>query len=140
MALFHFMKIKALKGRNQISAAFRRGKKFASDSLSAHVRGKQQAGEIDAPQGGERDLFVICAVRKKQVPHAVTRNRIKRIVRESVRAYLKEYPSLPFMTLAFIWQIPMKHYSEAKSEQIKPQVYDVLNLAMQYFSVKHSKE
>jgi ribonuclease P protein component len=134
-----FMKMRALKGRAQITSAFRRGRKFASQTIVVHCRSKHQAREIDAPQGGDKDLFVICAVRKKQVPHAVTRNRIKRIVRESVRAYLKEYPSMPFMTLAFVWQVTMKHHSEAQTEQIKPQVYDVLNLAMQYFSEKKSR-
>jgi ribonuclease P protein component len=130
------MKMHTLKGRNQISAAFRRGKKFASSHIVVHVRSKYHAGEKDAPIGGAEGVFVMCAVRKKQVPLAVTRNRIKRIVRECTRAYLKEFPQVPFMTLAFVWQKPMKHHSEAQTTEIKPQVEDVLNQAMQYFSGK----
>jgi ribonuclease P protein component len=130
------MKIRALKGRAQITSAFRRGKKFASNTIVVHCRSRKHANETDAPQGGNEDLFIMCAVRKKQVPHAVTRNRIKRIVRESARSFVKTHPILPFMTLAFVWQKPMKHHSEAKTIDIKPQVEDVLNQAMQYFSGK----
>jgi len=130
------MKIRALKGRAQITSAFRRGKKFASDSLVVHCRTRRHANEPDAPQGGHQDLFIICAVRKKQVPLAVTRNRIKRIVRESVRSFVKANPIVPFMTLAFVWQKPMKHHSEATTREIKPQVDDVLKQAIQYFSGK----
>ena len=130
------MKIRALKGRAQITSAFRRGKKFASDSLIVHCRTRMHANEKDAPEGGNQDLFIICAVRKKQVPLAVTRNRIKRIVRESARTFMKSHPVLPFMTLAFVWQKPMKHHSEAQTTEIKPQVEEVLNQAMQYFSGK----
>ena len=136
---FFHMKIRALKGRKQITSAFRRGKRFASGSLIVHVRGRSHAGESDAPQGGQKDLFVICAVRKKQVPLAVTRNRIKRIIRESVRAYVQHHPRPHFMTLAFVWQSPMHHHTEATTVDIRPQVEDVLHQAMQYFS-KHNKE
>ena len=128
------MKIKTLKGRKQITAAFRRGKRFASDSLIVHVRDRSHAGEQDAPIGGQLDVFVICAVRKKQVPLAVTRNRIKRIIRESVRAFASEYPTLSFMTLAFVWQKPMQHSKEVQTIDIKPRVHDALNQAMQYFA------
>lgn len=134
------MNMHALKGRAQITSAFRRGRKFACESIVVHCRSNQQAEEDDAPKGGDKDLFVICAVRKKQVPLAVTRNRIKRIVRESVRAFMQENPNLPFMTLAFVWQLPMKHHSEAKTENINPQVHAILHQAMQYFSAKQSKE
>ena len=100
------MKIRALKGRAQITSAFRRGKKFASDSLIVHCRTRKHANESDAPEGGNQDIFIICAVRKK------------------------------FMTLAFVWQKPMKHHLEAQTTEIKPQVEEVLNQAMQYFSGK----
>jgi ribonuclease P protein component len=134
------MKMHTLKGRNQISAAFRRGKKFASSHIIVHVRSKQHVAEKDAPIGAASGVFVMCAVRKKQVPLAVTRNRIKRIVRECTRAYLKENPQVPFMTLAFVWQLPMQNHMEAKTQNIKPQVFDVLDQAKQYFSAKQSKE
>jgi hypothetical protein len=49
---------------------------------------------------------------------------------------MKSHPVLPFMTLAFVWQKPMKHHSEAQTTEIKPQVEEVLNQAMQYFSGK----
>jgi ribonuclease P protein component len=128
------MNISALKGRKQITAAFRRGKRFASHSIIVHVRDRSHAGEHDAPQGGHMDLFVICAVRKKQVPLAVTRNRIKRIIRECVRSFCAEYPHIPFMTLAFVWQTPIQSPKEAATVDIKPQVNDALHQAMQYFS------
>ncbi|MBM4173164.1 MAG: ribonuclease P protein component [Ignavibacteria bacterium] len=130
------MNIRALKGRKQITAAFRRGKRFASQSLIMHVRDRSHAGEHDAPQGGQLDLFVICAVRKKQVPLAISRNRIKRIIRESVRSFCALHPQIPFMTIAFMWQSPMQSPKEATTVDIKPQVHDALHQAMQYFS-KH---
>ena len=133
------MNISALKGRKQITAAFRRGKRFASDSLIIHVRDRSYAGEHDAPQGGNIDLFVICAVRKKQVPLAVTRNRIKRIIRECVRSFCAQYPHIPFMTIACVWQQPLHHWKDAQTVDIQPQVHDALHQAMQYFSENNRK-
>ena len=134
------MKIKNLKGRKQITAAFRRGKHFASGPLLVHVRGIDQQSLPDAPSGAGLSIFMICAVRKKQVPLAVTRNRIKRIIRECVRVFVKIHPSIPIMTLAFVWQKPMQHHSEAKTQDIQPIVHDVLHQAMQYFSAKQGSE
>ena len=134
------MKVKTLKGRKQITAAFRRGKRFVSDSFIVHVLDRSYAGDSDAPIGGQKDLFVICAVRKKQVPLAVTRNRIKRILRECVRSHARNHQTVPFMTLAFVWQKPMGHSKEVQTIDIKPSVHDALNQAMQYFANNERKE
>ena len=132
------MKLRALKGRAQITAAFRRGKRFTQGDASVSIRTRRFAHEEDAPKGGEFDVFLVCAVRKKIAPHAVVRNRIKRLVRESVRSFVKEHQSnsktLPFMTLAFNWQKAPSKPSEISLHEVKPEVYDALHQAMQYFS------
>jgi len=136
------MEIRNLKGRNQIAAAFRRGKRFYASEALVAVTPRIFAKEPDAPKGGEYALFLVCSVPKKIAPHAVVRNRIKRLVRESVRLYIKQYQFeresqfLNIMTLAFNWQSAPLRPSGINLHDIYPIIENMLNAASAYYAEK----
>ena len=85
------MNIKTVKGRLQVISAFKKGKRFTLPEAMVSVRPRSYAQEYDAPKNSEDSLFIVCSVRKKIAPHAVIRNRLKRLVKESVRQYIRTH-------------------------------------------------
>lgn len=90
------MKIKPLRGNNKIDAIFKNG-------LTAHSSAILLKFQLD-----ENSLFreFCVSVSKKKIPRAVDRNKIKRLLRETIR---KNYNSIPAGKFLFIYnnnQIP----------------------------------
>lgn len=134
----YMMNIKTVKGRIQVTSAFKKGKRFSLPEAMVSVRSRFYAQEYDAPKNSENSLFIVCSVRKKIAPHAVIRNRLKRLVKESVRQYIRTHADKKnisiLLTLAFNWNIAPKRPLEIALQDIYPIVQQLLDNACEYFA------
>lgn len=132
------MNIKTVKGRLQVTSAFKKGKRFTLPEAMVSVRPRFFAQEYDAPKNSENSLFIVCSVRKKIAPHAVIRNRLKRLVKESVRQYIRTHADNNnisiLLTLAFNWNIAPKRPRDIALQDIYPIVQQLLDNACEYFA------
>ena len=132
------MNIKTVKGRVQVTSAFKKGKRFTVPEAMVSVRPRSYAQEYDAPKNSENSLFIVCSVRKKIAPHAVIRNRIKRLVKESVLHYLRTHEDnnniSNLLTLAFNWNSAPKRPRDITLKDIYPSVQQLLDNASNYFA------
>ncbi len=136
----HMMNIKTVKGRIQVTSAFKKGKRFSLPEAMVSVRPRFCAQEYDAPKNSENSLFIVCSVKKKIAPHAVIRNRIKRLVKESVRQYVRTHTDNDnnnisvLLTLAFNWNIAPKRPLDIALKDLYPIVQQLLDNACEYFA------
>lgn len=79
------------------------------------------------------------SVSKKTARNAVTRNRIKRLLRESVRLILKEYYSkLFFKTIIVSWRKKTQKPGDISLKDVYPEVLELFNKA-ESFSHENNK-
>jgi len=85
-----------LKKRTAFTATYKSGKSFSAEGITVFC-GKEKTNDLPTKIG-----FVVS---KKTHKRAVKRNRIKRLMRESVRLYIKsqnnDFPS-KYMSLIFV--------------------------------------
>ena len=88
-------KLYRLKKRIAFNATYRTGRSFHKDGITVFV-GKEKKNEMVTKFG-----FVVS---KKIHKRAVRRNRIKRLMRESMRLYIKNNPEFDtkYMSLIFV--------------------------------------
>lgn len=102
------MNIVSLNGKKRIAETFRAGKRF---STSATVLIAVYSKEIETTES----VAMMVVVRKKVARKAVVRNRIRRLVRESVRralaSFIAEGRTIPFTSLVFLWNTAPKRPS-----------------------------
>lgn len=82
-----------LKKRSAFAATYRTGKSFHIGGITVFI-GKEKNNDIPTKFG-----FVVS---KKIHKRAVKRNKIKRLMRESCRQFIKEYTYNKYMSLVFV--------------------------------------
>jgi ribonuclease P protein component len=139
--------VKSLKGRVQTSAAFRRGRKFAAGNAILYVRPRRFATDSDAPLNPDHCIFIVCTVRKKEAPRAVLRNRVKRLIRESIRAWISaftvENTDFPLLTIAVQWMRPPASPRQISLADVQPVIHELLWQALRSFggySIQENQE
>lgn len=116
-------KIKPLKGFNIFSDVFKIAQKKRSNSLLIAFTISDTIQE---------ELYLGVAAPKKLVKKAVCRNRIKRLLRESVRQLNKENSDL-FMNvkqIILIWQVPLQSPKLLHLNEVKEEVKNLLSTAI----------
>jgi len=102
-----------LKKRSAFAATYKSGKSFYKDGITMFC-GKEKNGDYETKIG-----FVVS---KKIHKRAVKRNRIKRLMRESVRLYIKENGlNCKFMSLIFV-----------SSQRLLHKDFDYVNSAIRF--------
>lgn len=100
------MTVVSLKGKSRIAGIFRTGRRFSSPQAT-----------IMAISGGEGriagSIEIMAVIRKKTARKAVIRNRIRRLVRESLRHFVAEYTDtgreFPVRAIIVIWNTAPAH-------------------------------
>ncbi len=131
------IKLKSLKGFNAFPNAFRSGKKFGNNvsiaSFSFNIGNEEQ---IDSVKFG-------VSISKKTAKRAVVRNRIKRLLRESIRQIINS-PEISgkseiFKIVIINWKIAPQKAGMINLNDVKPKVKDLFNQAIKYYCRKYKE-
>ena len=117
--------IKPLKGHNIFSDVFKVAYKKRSSKLLIAYTYYSKENSAD-------NLFLGVSVPKKIVKKAVCRNRIKRLLRESIRQVKIEEIELikEINQLILVWQETLEHPSRLRLNTVKEEVKNLLNSAL----------
>lgn len=133
-------KIKPIKGFNSFSLVFTGGKKFYDKELMAVFVSNSNANTQDGlikNCNDETTFYYGVTAGKKFIKKAVVRNRVKRLLRESIRKiFLQRYimlENLPFKYAVFSWKHAPTHPAQISLKDIFPSVEKVFDLADAYY-------
>ncbi|MFW6276192.1 MAG: ribonuclease P protein component [Bacteroidota bacterium] len=124
------MDIKALaplKGYKAFNNAFSRGKKFHHDKAVAVVIYDHSSA------GSENTVKFGVTVAKRRAKKAVTRNRIKKLLRESIKLKLAETDIRHIDTLIIAWKDAPKAPSRICLSDVSPVVDFLIDKAVTYY-------
>jgi ribonuclease P protein component len=123
--------LKPLKGRKKFAALFNSGSRFSEKEASAVVcfrKGEDIHDTDDEIRFIE--IFYAVGVRKKVAKKAIVRNRLKRLLRESLRQLFKEEKAKEFAEAFEIiylsWNAAPSHHKLIGLKDVFPKVKDLL--------------
>ncbi|ROL60108.1 ribonuclease P protein component [Bacteroidetes/Chlorobi group bacterium MS-B_bin-24] len=126
-------KLETIKRKKEFELLFQQGKRFYRDNISAVVLPKSQS-ELEA------EKFLVryaVQVSRKVTKKAVVRNRIKRLLRESIRKLAKEDMNEKLFIFKYIflnWSSAPKRPCEIHLADVFPFAHSVLEDAYSFFS------
>lgn len=132
-----FLVLKPVKGYNSFNTIFKNGKKFYENELLSTFSEKLWFNSSSNPDDFSPNiLYFGVTVPKRVCKLAVTRNRIKRLLRESIRAHYKnhEQNQLKFRCFVISWKQAPKNAKSISLRDVQPVVDRVLNRAENYFA------
>ena len=128
----------SLKGKKKLQEVYSFGKKFYTENISSII--VYDFESISFP------MELAVTVRKKINRKAVTRNRIKRLMRESLRLCIKEIPeqdesngSFFIKYIVLYWRHQIDEPRRLKLGKVKSEVAAILEKASNY-SKRYQKE
>lgn len=115
--------LQTLKGHDSFKKVFEKGKRIYRDEAMLVFNKKVST---------ENTIYYGVSIGKRNAKKAVIRNRIKRLIRESINYYTKELENnLPFENFVFIWRKAPKMQSLIDLNDVKPIVYNMFNEAIE---------
>ncbi|MBX3043939.1 MAG: ribonuclease P protein component [Candidatus Kapabacteria bacterium] len=140
------LQVKPIKGFNSFSLIFNAGKKFYDKDLTA-VFVHSDAEENNAlikNCNDDKTLYYGVTAGKKFIRKAVVRNRVKRLLRESIKKIFAErYIMLdkpPFKYAVFSWRKAPVHPALINLADVLPSLERVTKSAELYFSSEAESE
>lgn len=125
--------IRPLKGFNAFNRVYGKGKKFVDrDILAVVVYNKTRNDDFKIRDVDSSEyIYVGVGVSKKVCKKAVVRNRIKRLLRVSVRSYFinQSINCLKYVTL--MWRQRIESSSLISLKDVEPKVHQILNNIVQ---------
>lgn len=132
------MHLQPLKGYGAFGTVFGTGQRFSNGSATAIVvfrSGEKEGIEHIQPEHTQQIVYFGVTARKKTRP-AVLRNRIKRLLRQSVRLLAAEYrqsgKSFPFRAFVLVWNAVPAHPSLLHLQTVLPTVRILMEKALRY--------
>ena len=119
-------KLQPIKGKKKFDALFKEGVRFKGRDSLALVKFKEDNSSHNPSLN--RIIFYAVAVSKKTAKKAVVRNRLKRLMRESLRQLIKEDETL-FENIEYIillWEWAPKHPKLIHLKEVKQTVEQIL--------------
>ena len=126
---------KPIKGYNAFSANFKTGMKLKTECIFCSVVFNKNI-EIDE----FHTIYYGVSISKKIAKKAVIRNRVKRLLRESLRLLLKEFDSAELIfinSIILIWQVAPKSSNEISLDCVMPAVKNILEQASNLYKRKN---
>jgi ribonuclease P protein component len=123
------IKLKSLKGHNSFPKVFERGKRFYVANALAVVC-------FMPANSGCSELMLGLLAGKKLSKSAVMRNRIKRLLKESVRLSIEDFTingQCPFEVILLSWKKAPSHPRMLRLDDVLPEVRQLLQQAFDYY-------
>ncbi|GAB1430420.1 hypothetical protein MASR2M18_12530 [Ignavibacteria bacterium] len=125
------MTVVSLKGKSRIANVFRFGRRFSSPQAT-----------VIAMRGGENRIVggveLMAVIRKKTARKSVVRNRIRRLVRESLRRIAAEYADagreFPARTIIVLWNFAPAHPALLRLDTVMAVLRPLLERACKFHS------
>jgi len=135
------IKLQTIKGKKAFSFIFENGKKFF-DTNSMAVFYFVKSENDNAEFNNSLIVNYSVSVPKKFAKKAVVRNRIKRLMRESVRHFFMNYPNSVFllseMAVAFIWRNAPRHPMLIGLSDVLPEIEKHMQRGIDFFKKENS--
>lgn len=126
---------KPIKKYDAFSVVFRKGTKLKTKNLFSSVIFNENIASKKC-----HTIYYGVTISKKIAKKAVIRNRIKRLLRESIRFLLKkEYMEINFAiidSIILVWQIAPKYPKEISLDYVTPAVKNILEQAFNLYIKK----
>jgi len=132
-------KLVAIKGKAKFDELFKNGIKFRNRDCNSLIKFVTDAKEFNP--NDIRVIFYAVAISKKTAKKAVIRNRIKRLLRESLRQLLKEEITLfeSISHIIVIWRWAPSSTGLISLSEVKQSVKNILSNSQSYFINRGSK-
>lgn len=132
------MRLQPLKGYDAFGNVFRTGRRFSNGKVTALVvfRPPVSVSELPTNPTTEQQIVYFGVTARKRTRPAVLRNRMKRLLRESMRQIAGQYDSTkpcPFREIVVIWNAVPPRPSLLGLETVLVAVRDVLERAAEYY-------
>lgn len=139
--------LKVIKGYGSFAKVFDHGRKFylGKALLAACFRPcREISGKSGIPNDEANIVHYGVSIRRKAARRAVMRNRIKRLLRESIRRNIGDFildnGNCPFEYLIVIWNDIPEHPGLIKLEDVEPVVKTGLQKAFDYYLKKRTSQ
>jgi ribonuclease P protein component len=132
-------KLQSVKGKSRFDEIFKTGQRFNNKDCICFVKFEENPSEGSLNE--RRIIYYAVAISKKIAKKAVVRNRIKRLLRESLRQILKTDSNLfnGISEFVIIWRWAPKHRSLVRLKEVKDSVNNVLQKS-QFFQINVEKK
>lgn len=131
------LKIVPVKGFDSFTNAYKSGTKFWEKNCHASFTFCASEPDMTISQP---IVYYGVSISKRRAKKAVVRNRIKRLLRESIRECAKKYVSsdgeYPFEKFIFIWKNAPGHPKLICLADVLPEVERLFNMAHSHYKVK----
>jgi ribonuclease P protein component len=135
--------IHSVKGYGAFPEIFNGGKKFTNKkSLGFFLYGLPGKLKVQSSGLASPEIYSGVSVSKRSAKKAVVRNRVKRLMRQSVRdffgAYTGELPNV--MCFVIIWKFAPRHPKLITLKDVKPFIDDLLENALAGWKNEHNQQ
>lgn len=126
---------KPIKGFGAFAKVYACGRKFREKNLTASVVFADDGTISDDANflRGEQILRFGVSIGKRTAKRAVVRNRIKRLLRESLRAYCKTKERSIIYEAVLVWRMAPPRANLIRLIDVQTEVFSVLSKAEAYF-------
>lgn len=134
-------KLETIKGKKQFSNVFESGQRFFDNNSMAVVCFASDSIETASEQC-VRSIFYSVSVPKRNAKKAVVRNRIKRLLRESLHQYFQTESdnNFPISHISLVWRNAPLHPALIGLTQVKSEVFRLIEKAISSHSKNNDKE
>jgi ribonuclease P protein component len=138
--------LRTIKGNGSFSQIFQAGKRFRCDNSGAVVIFFDEKADNFNPDklNNSNDLHIIyygVSIGKKVAKKAVVRNRVKRLMRESLRISIKEIEPkklLSIKKIIFTYYSAPLHPMQIKLQDVLPAIKNILEQANLHYLEKYN--
>ena len=131
--------LKPIKGNNTFMEIFRRSKKLSVPSAYCYVVFDYRKTSVTPPPNNFKLNYAVI-VKKKVIRKAVCRNRAKRMLRESIRSYIKRVENPEFLYLikniVFYWGKPLERPGLLQLQEVAAAVEELFSKAEGFYKNK----
>jgi ribonuclease P protein component len=121
------VKVRPLKGFGAFDAVMQQGKRYTVGPIGLTV----VVGEQNIEEGTVR---IGVAIGKRLAPFSVARSRVRRLLRESIRAVVPNHQqaiiTAGITSMVFLWRTPVQRPADLSMQDVQPAVNKAVTTAL----------